>query len=67
VASKIEGLATLQANFEKLASQSVPKCVAKSINKVARNAIKNGTKAVSKDVKAPIKLIKKISCLIVKN
>lgn len=59
MASKIEGLATLQANFEKLASQSVPKCVAKSINKVVRNAIKNGTKAVSKDVKAPIKLIKK--------
>ena len=59
MASKIEGLAALQANFEKLTSQSVPKCVAKSINKVARNAIKNGTKAVSKDVKAPIKLIKK--------
>jgi len=59
MAVKIEGMAVLQANIEKLAKQAVPKAVAKSINRVARNAIKHGTKTVSKEVKAPMKLIRK--------
>ena len=59
MAVKIEGMAVLQANIEKLAKQAVPKAVANSINRVARNAIKHGTKTVSKEVKAPMKLIRK--------
>lgn len=66
MAVKIEGMATLQANIEKLAKQAVPKAVAKSINRVARNAIKHGTKTVSKEVKAPMKLIRKRTQLIQK-
>ena len=64
MAVKIEGMATLQANIEKLAKQAVPKAVAKSINRVARNAIKHGTKTVSKEVKAPMKLIRKRTQLV---
>ena len=66
MAVKIDGMATLQANIEKLAKQSVPKAVAKSINRVARNAIKHGTRTVSKEVKAPMKLIRKRTQLVQK-
>ena len=58
MAVKIEGMAVLQANIEKLAKQAVPKAVAKSINRVARNAIKHGAKTVSKEVKAPMNIEK---------
>lgn len=44
MAVKIEGMAALQANIQKLANQVAPKAAAKAINKVARSAIKNGTK-----------------------
>ncbi|BBF07630.1 phage tail protein [Haemophilus influenzae] len=59
MAVKIEGMAALQANIQKLANQVAPKAAAKAINKVARSAIKNGTKNVSKEIHVPAKLIRK--------
>lgn len=59
MAVKIEGVEALQANIQKLSNQVVPKAAAKAINKVARSAIKNGTKNVSKDIRVPAKLIRK--------
>lgn len=59
MAVKIEGMEALQANIQKFANQVVPKATAKAINKVARSAIKNGIKNVSKDIRVPAKLIRK--------
>ena len=56
MAVKIEGMAALQANIQKLANQVAPKAAAKAINKVARSALKNGTK---KEIHVPAKLIRK--------
>lgn len=59
MAVKIEGVEALQANIQKLSNQVVPKAAAKAINNVARSAIKNGIKNVSKDIRVPAKLIRK--------
>lgn len=59
MAVKIEGMEALQANIQKLTNKVVPKAAVKAINKVARSAIKNGTKTVSKDIHVPAKLIRK--------
>lgn len=63
MAVKIDGFSEIQANIQKLANQVVPKAAAKAINKVARNAIKNGTKSASKEIHAPVKLIRKRTLL----
>lgn len=63
---KISGLNQITANIERIAKKEVAKATSKAVNTVAKKAMKGAVRQVSKETKAPAKLIRKRTRLIKK-